>query len=63
MLFLDQEWMNMKRIDNTKKERYCRMFHYDSDITTFLQEHPDYKITHVAATDNFLWIIFEYEKE
>ena len=63
MLFLDQKWMNMKRIDNTKKERYCKMFHYDSDITTFLQEHSNYKITHVAATDNFLWIIFEYEKE
>ncbi len=53
----------MRITDNTKKERYCRMFHYDSDVTTFLLEHPDYKIIHVAATDNFLWLIFEYEKE
>ena len=53
----------MKIIDNAKKERCCKSFHCDIDVTEYLQAHPDYKIIHVAATDNFLWIIFEYEKE
>ena len=55
--------MNMKTIDNIKKERCCKAFHCDIDITEYLQAYPNYKIIHVAATDNLLWIIFEYEIE
>lgn len=45
-----------------KKERLCKQFYYDSDVNSFLAEHPDWEIICMTGSSgkyNSLWILFE----
>lgn len=44
-----------------EKERLCKRFYYDSDVNSFLAEHPDWEIVYMTGSGKYdsVWILFE----